>query len=290
MSYEIRDEHRPHLTPAERRALTYEKEPVENLAELWEKYPEGGYPGWYCLIKNKHALYGWDEHADQWTELGQGLLADKHDKKAGLLLRFLPAGAYSEKNGVIPGEIAIVPLSGGNYTFYNTKYPRNRQTLTISTDEIGQITLVADPSGQWQTLTLPIYDYIRDQLAAHTHNRGIVLQNPATVHFIPPAKNNDYVYFKDTADTAPILWIYNGQWNKTATPMPSAETAPLSEYARHGYQQTAKIKTLAQLEDEITNLEDDLHALTDNVDGGNAFSQYGGCRGINGGDAFTNYQ
>lgn len=283
MSYEVRREkERNRLTPSERRALTYEKEPVYDLMELWEKYPEGGHEGWYCLVTKFHALYGWNEDKGDWTELGQGLLQGKHDKRAGMLLRLLPAGTYSEKEGAVAGEVVIVPLTGGDFCLYETRYPRERQTVAVEEGEEGQVVLMADETGRWEKVVLPVYDYIRAELQKYNFNRGVVTRNPNRVVFEPPAKKGDYVYFRDSGDVAPMMWMFDGSWIKTGTRMPSAELTSLTEYAKHGYRYGERVKTLAEVDEEIKG-------LTDNVDGGNAFSVFGGCPGIDGGNAKTNY-
>lgn len=283
MSYEVRGKGGGgRLTPSERRALTYEKEPVYDLAELWERYPEGGREGWYCLVKRFHALYGWDESRGDWTELGEGLLAGKHDKAAGMLLRLLPPGRYSEKEGVVGGEVVVVPLESGDFIFYHSRYERDRQTLNVGEGEAGQVVLTAQ-KGVWEKVVLPVYDYIREELERYCFNRGVVTRNPNEVGFSPVPKRGDYVYFKDGGDSRPMMWIWEGQmWEKTSVQMPSAELTSLNEYAKHGYKAGERIRTLAEVEDEV-------RGLTDNVDGGNAFSIYGGCRGYDGGDAFSDY-
>lgn len=290
MSYEIRKPHDPvGLTPSERRALTYQKEPVETLANLWEKYPEGGLPGWHCLIKSLHALYAWDENINNWTELGKGLVKDKHDKKTGMLLRLLPPGTYSEKDHITLGEVIILPLDSGDFTLYNNTYIPKKQIISVTEKEVGQVVL-SGQGKQWEKLTLPIYDYLREKLENLENNRGIVTQNPNELNFHPAPQPRNYVYFKDTEDEYPFLWTYTGKiWEKTTITMPSAKLTPLSEYARHGYTTDKHIKTLAQIETMVENLSDAYRTLNDNVDGGNAFSGYGGCRGINGGNAFTKY-
>lgn len=285
MSFEIRNEKgtRGRLTPSERRSLTYEKEPVYNLAELWEKYPEGGHEGWYCLVTKFHALYGWNEEAENWTELGRGVLSGKHDKRVGMLLRLLLPGTYTEKDGVVAGEVMLVPLEAGQFIIYESRYPRDRQTLSVEEGEEGQVVLITDEEGQWEKVILPVYDYIRLELSKYHFNRGVVTRNPNSIVFNPRPKTGDYVYWKDTGSNQPMMWIYErGVWTKTEVEMPSAELTPLTEYAKHGYSTDEKVKTVAEIEEEIKG-------LTDNVDGGNAFSVFGGCRGIDGGDAFTNY-
>ena len=284
MTYEVRDEYggpQRRLTPSERRALLYEKEPVRDVAELWERYPEGGRVGWYCFVTDEHALYGWDEGAGEWTELGQGLLKGKHDRAAGLLLRFLEPGRYSERQGVCCGEVVVVPLSAGSFTFFLTRYPRNGQILEVGEDEAGQVVLIGD-DGVWEKVVLPIYDYLQVELGKMKHNRGVVLQHPNRVVFHPSPQEGDYVYFKEAGDVTAMMWVYDksgGVWIKTGVMMPTAEVADLSEYARHGYEVGERVRTLAEVEDEVKG-------LTDNVDGGTAFSLYGGCRGIDGGTAF----
>lgn len=285
MSYEVRREKGTHnrLTPSERRSLTYEKEPVYDLAELWERYPDGGREGWYCLVTRFHALYGWDEKTGNWTELGQGLLSGKHDKKTGMLLRLLFPGVYTEKEGIIAREVLVVPLEAGDFTFYESRYPRNRQIIHVEEGEEGQVVFLADENREWEKIVLPVYDYIRLELSKYIFNRGVVTINPNNVAFNPVPKAGDYVYWKDRTDKRPVMWIYEkGTWIKTDTEMPSAELTSLTEYARHGYTPGEQIKTVAEVEEEIKG-------LTDNVDGGDAFSVFGGCRGIDGGDAFTNY-
>lgn len=285
MTYEVRDEgdcrHR-RLTPSERRALIYEKEPVRDVAELWERYPEGGRIGWYCFVTDEHALYGWDERLGEWTELGQGLLNGKHDRTAGMLLRFLEAGRYSERHGVRVGEVVVVPLSSGSFTFFLTRYPRNGQTVEVDADEVGQVVLIADEEGVWEKVVLPIYDYLQVELSKMKHNRGVVLQNPNLVAFDPLPNEGDYVYYQDAGDKTAMMWVFQkkgGVWVKTGVVMPTAEVADLSEYARHGYKAGERVRTLAEVDDEIKG-------LTDNVDGGNAFTLFGGCQGIDGGGAF----
>lgn len=282
MTYEIRQK-QPcgGLTPSERRALIYEKEPVDTLAQLWEKYPDGGCPGWYCLIKDQHALFGWNEKQNEWTELGQGILTLKHDKTAGLLMRLLNPGDYSEKDGIIPGEIFIVPLDAGDFTFYNTKYPRTRQNISIDDLEIGQVVIHAE-NGAWRKTILPIYDFIRDTLVGFQHNRGVILNHPDTVTFTPPAKQNDYVYYKAKEDRYPVMWVFDGKaWQKTMALMPTAEVTDLAEYAKHGYQPGERPKTVAEIDKQ-------LQGVNGNVDGGNAASSYGGAPFIDGGNAQTN--
>lgn len=283
MTYEVRDDGHcaRRLTPSERRALLYEKEPVRDVTELWERYPEGGRVGWYCLVVSEHALYGWDEGVGEWTELGQGLLNGKHDRAAGMLLRFLEPGRYSERQ-VRGGEVVVVPLSPGSFTFFFTRYPRSGQTVEVAGDEAGQVVLIGDAEGVWEKVVLPIYDYIQGELAKVRHNRGVVLQNPNGLVFDPLAQEGDYVYFKEGGDVTAMMWVFRGSgggWIKTGVSMPTAEVADLSEYALHGYGAGERVRTLAEV-------DDDVRGLTDNVDGGTAFSLFGGCRGIDGGDAF----
>lgn len=281
MSYEIRDEYKcTGLTPSERRALIYEKEPVNDIAELWEKYPEGGHPGWYCLIKNKHALYGWSEQSNDWTELGHNMLDAKHDKTNGMLMRLLIPGCYSEKDGIVPGEVYIVPLHEGDYSFYISNYPRNRQNFYIDEIELGQVILFAE-KGIWKKQLLPIHDFIVDALLNYQHNRGVVLDTPNTVIFNPEAKESDYVYYKAKEDRYPMMWVFSGKvWVKTMGIMPSAEVTDMAEYAKHGYRPGERQKTVAELDKQI-------EGVNGNIDGGNASSKYGGCIFLNGGNANT---
>lgn len=278
MSYELRKGHGGchGLTPSERRALVYEKEPVDTVADLWEKYPEGGHPGWYCLIKGEHALYGWDDQVHDWTELGQGLLSGKHDKSAGMLMRLLNPGDYSERNGVVAGEVFIVPLTEGDYGFYEEGYPRNKQSFYVNEVELGQVILYAE-NGVWRKQLLPIHDFIQDALLTYQHNRGVVLNPPNEVAFNPPARLSDYVYYKGKEDRYPMMWVYDGKlWQKTMGIMPSAEVTGLAEYAKHGYKPGERQKTLAEVERQI-------EGERGNVDGGNAASVYGGCMVVDGG-------
>ena len=67
MSYELRKDYKNRLTPSEKRALTYEKEPVESLDELWERYPEGGEYGWYCLVIKAKSFAHWDDEIKDWS-------------------------------------------------------------------------------------------------------------------------------------------------------------------------------------------------------------------------------
>ncbi|EHP47181.1 hypothetical protein [Odoribacter laneus] len=281
MSYEVRESRsKERLTPSERRALIYEKEPVKDIGELWEKYPEGGHPGWYCLIINKHALYGWDENIKQWRELGGDLIYEKHNKCTGQLLRFLEPGNYSEKDGIIKDEVVVVPLDAGDYVFFDSCYIRERQNLIVNEDEVGQVVFLCK-SGKWEKLLLPIFDFIQNALLQFQHNRGVVFQDPNLVEFIPEVKEGDYVYYKDKTDRFPIMWVYTSRiWKKTLTTMPTAEIIELTEYARHGYKKGERQKSLAEVEKEISG-------MIGNVDGGNASSCYGGCITVDGGNAET---
>lgn len=69
MSYEIRDRK---LTPSEKRALTFMKEPAESIGELWERYPNGGLPGWYCFVMDERNFVYWDSGNESWTSIDGG--------------------------------------------------------------------------------------------------------------------------------------------------------------------------------------------------------------------------
>lgn len=293
MSYEIRKH--AHLTPSERRALVYEKEPVDTLAELWEKYPEGSRPGCYCLVKSAHALFGWNEEAGDWTPLGEVVYQAKHDKSAGMLVRLLPPGVYSEQQQIVPGEVMVVPLDAGCYSFYDSHYPRNRQALCVEEEEVGQVVLFSADGVIWEKRSLPVYDYLRSVLEKLEHNRGLVSSNPNQVSFQPAPRRGDYVYYRGPGDATPFVWDYTGTaWQKTTIPMPAVQVAPLTEYARHGYTAGQRVKTLAQVEAQVETRVDvlgkEIESLNDNLDGGNAFSVYGGSYAADGGDAFTKFE
>ena len=69
MSYELRDKEN-RLTPSEKRALIYEKEPVDRVTDLLKIFPDGGKRGWYCLVKNEKTFYTWDNDSRKWVPVG----------------------------------------------------------------------------------------------------------------------------------------------------------------------------------------------------------------------------